>query len=346
MVKARNFVALGLLTLLAFTAPQGAHAQMLINGAGSTFGYPIYSKWFDAYTRVDPGVRFNYQSIGSGGGIMMLRNKTVAIGASDAPLSDAQETQMSGPVLHFPSVLGAVVMSYNLPEVKSAIKLSGPVIADIYLGKVAKWNDPEIVKLNPGVAFPDKPILVVHRSEGSGTTYIFADYLSKVSPEWAKQVGKGTSLRWPVGLGGKGSEGVTGLVQQTPGAIGYVELTYALANKISFATVRNHDGDWIVPSLRGVTKAAAGAAANMPADFRVSITDAPGAEAYPISSFTWLLIYKNQADKATGEQIVKFLKWALTDGQKYAAALYYAPLPKSVVKKELAQLAEVSIPAN
>jgi phosphate transport system substrate-binding protein len=346
MVKARNFVALGMLALLAFAVPQIAHAQMLINGAGSTFGYPIYSKWFDAYTKVDPGVRFNYQSIGSGGGIMMLRNKTVAIGASDAPLSDAQERQMPGPVLHFPSVLGADVVGYNLPGVKVPIKLTGPVIADIYLGKVTKWNDPEIAKLNPGLAFPDKPILVVHRSEGSGTTYIFADYLSKVSPEWARQVGKGTSIRWPVGLGGKGNEGVTGLVQQTPGAIGYLELTYALANKIPFATVENRDGKWIVPSLAGVTAAAAGAVANMPADFRVSITDAPGAESYPISSFTWLLIYKNQSNRATGERIVKFLKWALTDGQKYASALYYAPLPNSVVKKELAQLAEVSIPAN
>ncbi len=346
MAKARKFLALGMLALLALGRPAAARAQMLINGAGSTFGYPIYSKWFDAYTKVDPGARFNYQSIGSGGGIMMLRNQTVEIGASDAPLSDAQEKQMPAPVLHFPSVLGAVVMMYNLPEVTVPIKLSGPVIADIYLGKVAKWSDPEITRLNPGVTFPDKAIVTVHRSEGSGTTYIFADYLSKVSSEWAKQVGKGTSLRWPAGLGGKGSEGVTGLVQQTPGAFGYVELTYALANKIPFATVENHDGKWIVPSLAGVTAAAAGAAVNMPADFRVSITDAPGAASYPISSFTWLLVYKTQTDKARGAATIKFLKWALTDGQKYAAALFYAPLPKAVVKKELAQLGEITIPAN
>jgi phosphate transport system substrate-binding protein len=340
-----KFAGLAAALVLLFSGT--AHSQLLINGAGSTFGYPIYSKWFDDYVKIDPGVRFNYQSIGSGGGIMMLRNHTVDIGASDAPLNDKQAAAMPGPVLHFPSVLGAVVLMYNLPELKNqTIKFSGPLIADIYLGKVTKWSDPAISALNPGVKFPDEAIQVVHRSDGSGTTYIISDYLSKVSSQWSKQVGRGTSLRWPVGLGGKGSEGVTGLVQQTPGALGYVELTYALSNHIPVAIVRNHDGNWIEPTLEGVTAAAAGAAANMPADFRVSITDASGARSYPISSFTWLLVYRQQSDHAKGQAIVNFLKWALTSGQKDAAPLYYAPLPEAVVSKELAALKQISIPAS
>src|SRR5579863_9766226 len=341
-----NRIVASSMVLLALSLGGTARAQMLINGAGSTFGYPIYSKWFDAYAKIDPSVQFNYQSIGSGGGIMMLRNQTVDIGASDAPLSDAQIAQMPSAVLHFPSVMGAVVVMCNLPEVKQKIRLTGAVIADIYLGKVVKWSDTEITSLNPGITFPDEPIVTVHRSDGSGTTFIFADYLSKVSPEWAKVVGKGTSLKWPVGLGGKGSEGVTGLVQQTPGAVGYVELTYALSNKIPYFEIKNHDGNWIDASLGGVTAAAAGAAANMPADFRVSIVDAPGAQAYPISSFTWLLIYKNQSDKVKGTAIVKFLKWALTDGQQYASPLNYAPLPRAVIDKELNQVNEIVIPAS
>jgi len=323
-----------------------AHAQLLINGAGATFPYPIYSKWFDVYTKVDPSVRFNYQSIGSGGGIMMLRNQTVDIGASDAPLNDEQLKQMPAPVFHFPSVMGADVIAYNLPDVKQRLRFTGPVIADIFLGKVVKWSDPEIAQLNPGVKLPDDPIVTCHRSDGSGTTYIFADYLTKVSPEWAKTVGKGTSLKWPVGLGGKGNEGVTGLVQQTPGAIGYIELIYALTNKIPYAAIQNHDGNWVNASLAGVTAAASGAVANMPADFRVSITNAAGADAYPISSFTYLLIYRQQKDKAKGEAIVKFLKWALTDGQKYTAALDYGAIAEPIVKKELAQVDQISIPAN
>lgn len=340
---ARKLLAACCLALMGLMSTAPARAQMLINGAGSTFGYPIYSKWSDEYTKIDSSVRFNYQSIGSGGGIMMLRNKTVEIGASDAPLTDAQEKKMPGTVLEFPSVLGAVVIMYNIPGVKRSIRLTGPVIADIYLGKVTKWNDPEIAALNPGVKFPDAQIVATHRSEGSGTTYIFADYLSKVSPEWAKRVGRDTSLKWPTGLGGKGSEGVTGLVEQTPGAIGYVEMTYALANNIPFATIKNHDGDWIAPSLAGVTVAATGAAANMPSDFRVSITDAPGPQSYPISSFTWLLIYKNQPNATKGQAVVKLLRWALTKGQKYASPLNYAPLPKEVVAKELDQLKQVDI---
>ena len=338
--KLPGFLALALLVSC------GGGAHLLINGAGSTFGYPIYSKWFDDYAKVVPSVRFNYQSVGSGGGIMMLRNRTVDIGASDAPLTNAQERAMPAPVLHFPSVMGAVVVMYNLPELKNqSLKLSGPVIADIYRGKISKWSDPAISQLNPGVKFPDEAIQVVHRSDGSGTTYIFSDYLSKISPDWQTQVGRGTSLKWPGGLGGKGSEGVTGLVEQTPGAIGYVELTYALTNHIPVVMVMNHEGKWIKPSLEGVTAAAA-ASATMPPDFRASITDAPGADSYPISSFTWLLVYKQQTDHAKGQAIVNFLKWALADGQKDAPPLNYAPLPQAVVTKELEAIRQISVPAS
>jgi phosphate transport system substrate-binding protein len=341
----KSIAFFALLSLLLMS--RSAQCQLLINGAGSTFGYPIYSKWFDDYVRIDPGARFNYQSIGSGGGIMMLRNRTVDIGATDAPLTDAQAKAMPAPVLHLPSVMGAVVLMYNLAELKNqTIKLDGPTIADIYLGKITKWNDPAIAKLNPQVKFPDEAIQVVHRSDGSGTTFIISDYLSKVSSEWSKQVGRGTSLKWPAGLGGKGSEGVTGLVQQTPGALGYVELTYALTNHIPVAAILNHDGKWIQPSLEGVTAAAAGASANMPGDFRVSITNAPGPQSYPISSFTWLLVYQQQTDHAKGEAILRFLKWALTAGQKHAAPLNYAPLPAAIASKELDVLKQIRLPAS
>jgi phosphate transport system substrate-binding protein len=321
-------------------------AQTLINGAGATFPYPIYSEWFDEYVKVDPSVRFNYQSIGSGGGIKALRDNTVDFGASDAPLSDAQLQQMPRPVFHFPTVMGAVVLAYNLPRVTTQLKLTGPAIADIYLGKVLKWSDPELVALNPGVALPNDPIMVAHRSDGSGTTYIFADYLSKVSPEWSSRIGKGTSLKWPVGLGGKGNEGVTGVVQQTPGAIGYVELIYALSNKIPYALLKNRDGNWINASLEGVTAAAAGAAPNMPDDFRVSITNAPGAQAYPISSFTYLLVYKTQSDRVKGEALVQFLKWALSTGQSYTGSLNYAALPPAVIAKAEKQVDAIVLPAS
>ena len=332
--------------IVPWFASNAAQAAQLINGAGATFPYPIYSKWFDEYRRVDPSVQFNYQSIGSGGGIMMLKNQTVDFGASDAPLKDEQMTAMPKPVLHFPAVMGADVIAYNLPGVKQQLRLTGAVVADIFLGKVVKWSDPAISKLNPGVNLPDDPIVTAHRSDGSGTTYIFADYMSKVSPEWARVVGKGTSLKWPAGLGGKGNEGVTGLIQQTPGAIGYVEWTYAVSNKIPFAVIQNASGNWVQPSIANVTAAAAGAAANMPADFRVSITNAPGPDAYPISSFTWLLIYASQSDKTKGDAIVKFLKWGLNTGQQYAASLNYAPLPQAVVDKEMAQIDQIAVPAN
>ncbi len=344
-MTAKNPCLIVMAAMLAALACAGpAHSGLLVNGAGSTFGYPIYSKWFDVYAKTDPGVRFNYQSIGSGGGIKMLMDRTVAIGATDAPLTDRQISKAPAPVLHFPSVLGAVVITYNLPGLAQKLRLTGPVIADIYLGRIARWNDPAIAELNPGLALPARGIVSVHRSDGSGTTFIFADYLSKTSPEWAKRVGKSTALRWPAGgLGGKGSEGVTALVQQTPGAIGYVELTYALANQIPFAAIRNRDGQWVEADLATVTAAAAGAADHMPADFRVSITDAPGAKSYPISSFTWLLVYQNQTNQPQGAALVKFLKWALTDGQQYAPPLYYAPLPKQVIDAELAQLQKVSV---
>ena len=318
--------------------------DLLINGAGATFPYPIYSKWFDVYAKANPGVHINYQSIGSGGGIRMLSQRTVDIGASDAPMTDDQLKQAPAKVLHFPSVMGAVVIAYNVPEVKSTLKLTGPVIADIFMGKITKWNDPAIAKLNPGVSLPESDVTPCHRSDGSGTTYIFADYLSKVSTEWSKGMGKSTSLKWNGGLGGKGNEGVTALVQQTPGAIGYIELIYALNNHITFADLQNHDGKFLTASLDGVTAAAAATASNMPADFRVSITDAPGADSYPISSFTWLLVYQQQTDKAKGEQIVKFLKWSLHDGQQYPPALKYAALPAGVVALEDKQIEEIQLP--
>jgi len=343
MLKRRLIVALFIVLAIAGIG-RSAFADMLINGAGATFPYPIYSKWFDVYAKENPGIKFNYQSIGSGGGIRMLSNRTVDVGASDAPMTDQQLSDAPGKILHFPSVMGADVVAYNLPGFTGTLRLTGPVIADIYSGKITKWDDDKIRALNPGAAIPSQDIVVCHRSDGSGTTFIFVDYLSKVSPSWASDVGKGTSVKWPVGLGGKGNEGVTALVQQTPGAIGYVELIYALNNHIPYAELQNKAGNWVQASLDGVTAAAASVAGNMPADFRVSITDAPGANAYPISSFTWLLVYQKQTSKDVGEQIVKFLHWALTEGQKYAPDLKYAPLPAEVVQKETAQIQQIQIP--
>ncbi len=343
MLKRRLIMALFVVLAVAGIGRSG-FADMLINGAGATFPYPIYSKWFDVYAKENPGIKFNYQSIGSGGGIRMLSNRTVDVGASDAPLTDQQLAEAPGKILHFPSVMGADVVAYNLPGFTGTLRLTGPVIADIFSGKITKWDDDKIKELNPGVAIPSTDIVVCHRSDGSGTTYIFVDYLSKVSPSWAADVGKGTSVKWPIGLGGKGNEGVTALVQQTPGAIGYVELIYALNNKIPYAVIQNKAGNWVAASLAGVTAAAASTAGNMPADFRVSITDAPGADAYPISSFTWLLVYEKQTNKDVGEQIKKFLGWALTEGQTLAPALQYAPLPAEVVQKEEAQIQQIQIP--
>jgi phosphate transport system substrate-binding protein len=314
-----------------------------INGAGATFPYPIYSKWFDEYHKKNPQVQINYQSIGSGGGIRQISNETVFFGATDGPMTDEQLKAAPRPILHFPTVIGADVPVYNLPGLSAELKFTGPVLADIFLGKIKKWNDPAIAKANAGVALPSMDITVVHRSDGSGTTYIWADYLAKVSPEWKERVGVSTALNWPTGVGGKGNEGVAGLVSQTPGSVGYVELIYALQNKIAFGAVQNANGEFVKATTDSVTAAAAAAAAQMPADFRVSITNASGQGAYPVSSFTWLLLYEDPPDKAQSKAIVDFVKWALTDGQQYASQLGYAPLPADVVKQEIAALEKVKV---
>ncbi len=303
-----------------------------LTGAGATFPYPIYSKWFSEYA-AKTGVKINYQSIGSGGGIRQVTEGTVDFGASDAPMSDDEVAKLKVPVLHFPTVLGAVVITYNVPGVTQPIKLSGDMIADIFAGKVTKWNAPGLKAINPGVTLPDQDILVVHRSDGSGTTYIFSDYLAAVSPAWAKAPGKGKELQWPVGIGAKGNEGVAGQVKQTPGAIGYVELAYAAQNNLPFASVKDANGEFVVPTTASVTADAAGIAAKLPpnTDFRVSIVNAPGTGAYPISSFTFLLVPRSIPDATKGKQLVDFLRWALTTGEQEAAALDYAPLPAAIV---------------
>jgi phosphate transport system substrate-binding protein len=321
---------------------QEAAKPIVINGAGATFPYPIYSKWFSGYNKLHPNVQINYQSIGSGGGIKQLSAQTVFFGASDMPMTDEQLKSAPGPILHFPTVLGAVVPAYNLPN-NPQLKFSGALLADIFLGKVTKWNDPAVAKANPGVALPSLDVTVVHRSDGSGTNFIFCDFLSKLSPEFKQKVGASTSVNWPVGVGGKGNEGVSGLVKQTPGAIGYIELIYALQNNIPFGDVQNPAGQFVRASLDSVTAAAAGAAANMPPDFRVSITNAPGKDAYPISSFTWILLYQNPSDKARAKIMVDFMKWALSDGQKDAPPLKYAPLPKEVVDLEMQALGKIQL---
>jgi phosphate transport system substrate-binding protein len=327
------------LALLVFVQP--ASAQTLINGAGATFPYPIYSKWFDEYAKVDPEVRFNYQSIGSGGGIKQISSRTVDFGATDGPMTDEQLKQAPAELLHIPTVLGAVVATYNLPG-NPKLNVAPDVLADIFLGRITKWNDPRIAAANAGVTLPNQPILVVHRSDGSGTTYIFVDYLSKVSPEWQQKVGKGTSVNWPVGLGGKGNEGVAGQVKNTPGALGYVELAYAVKNKMPVASVKNAAGKFIEPTIGSTTAAAAGAAKSMPSDFRVSLTNAPGEDAYPIASFTWLLVYKDQDNELKGRAVAKFLWWMSHEGQKYADELLYAPLPQSVVKQVEAKIKQIT----
>lgn len=312
-----------------------------INGAGATFPYPIYSKWFSEYNKLHPQVQINYQSIGSGGGIRQVTNETVFFGATDGPMTNDQLQAAPGKILHFPTVLGAVVPVYNVQGVSQPLKFNGAALANIFLGKITKWNDPAIAKLNDGVTLPDSDITVVHRSDGSGTTYIFVDFLAKVSPEWKQRVGVSTSVKWPTGVGGKGNEGVAGLVRQSPNSIGYVELIYALQNKIAYGSVQNAAGKFVTASLESVTAAAASASTKMPADFRVSITNAPGDGAYPIGSFTWLLLYENPQNKAQAKVMVDFVKWALTDGQKFAKDLGYAPLPESVVKMELAALTKI-----
>jgi phosphate transport system substrate-binding protein len=333
----KKLLALAGVALLA----TGASAATQIDGAGATFPYPIYSKWFSEYNKLHPEVQINYQSIGSGGGIRQLTNQTVFFGASDGPMTNEQFAAAPGKILHFPSVLGGVVPVYNIPGVNAELKFSGQTLANIYLGKITKWNDAAIAAENPGVALPANDIAVVHRSDGSGTTYIWVDYLSKVSPEWKSKVGIATSVNWPVGVGGKGNEGVSGLVSQTPNSIGYVELIYALQNKIAYGSVKSFDGEYVKATLESVTAAAAAAEGKMPPDFRVSITNAPGKGVYPVSSFTWLLLYENPKDKAKSKMMLDFMHWALTDGQKYCAELGYAPLPASVVKMEMAALGKI-----
>ncbi len=318
----------------------GASAQN-ITAAGATFPYPIYNKWFTEYNQLHPNVKINYQSIGSGGGIKQVSEGTVDFGASDGPMTDQQLADAKVKVMHIPTVLGSDVPTYNIPGVTKDLNFTGDEIADIYLGKITKWNDPRLVKDNPGVNLPNAAILPVYRSDGSGTTYIFTDYLSKVSPEWQSKVGKGTSVKWPAGVGAKGNEGVAGMVKQSPNSFGYVELIYALQNKMAYGTVKNAAGKYIKATTDGVTAAASGAAKTMPADYRVSITNAPGATSYPISSFTWLLIPLKFADPAKGAAVKDFLTWMLAHGESEASGMGYAPLPTQVqamVKKTIATI--------
>jgi len=327
--SSRSLLGWALVAAAASAVPARADAVQ-IDGAGATFPYPIYSKWFSEYNKIRSDVQINYQSIGSGGGIRQLTNQTVFFGASDGPMTNDQLLAAPGKILHFPMVLGGVVPIYNIPDVAADLNFSGTVLADIYLGKITKWNDPAIARDNPGVTLPGSDITVVHRADGSGTSYIWVDYLSKVSPEFKSKVGVATAVNWPVGLGGKGNEGVAGLVKQTPGSIGYVELIYALQNKIAYGAVKNYDGRFVRASLESVSAAAAVAAGKMPPDFRVSITNAPGKDVYPISSFTWILLYQNPKDKAKSKMMLDFMKWALSDGQKLCGDLGYAPLPANV----------------
>jgi phosphate transport system substrate-binding protein len=340
----RNFAVMAALALIATAcgesskksdtsaAAPGATAGVALTGAGATFPYPLYSKWFSEYA-AKTGVKINYQPIGSGGGIRQLSEQTVDFGATDAPMSDAELAKAKGgAILHFPTALGAVVLTYNLPDVTAPLSLTGEVIAAIYQGQITKWNDARIAALNAGVALPSTDVLVVHRSDGSGTSYVFTDYLAAVSPAWATKPGKGKEIQWPVGLGAKGNDGVAGQVRQSPGAIGYVELAYATQNHMATATLRNANGEFVAPSIESVTAAAAGAASKLPAntDYRVSIVNAPGAGVYPISSFTWIIVYQKQAAAAKKQKLVDFLRWALTDGQAMEAALDYAPLPEAM----------------
>lgn len=341
------------LTALVLRASHGQPAParkpapdaVLINGAGATFPNPIYSKWFDEYRKVHADVQINYQPIGSGGGIRQIIAGTVDFGASDGPMTDEQIKQFKDArganILHFPTVLGADVPTYNIASVKGELNFTPKALAGIYLGTITKWNDPEIAGANKGVALPGDDIVVIHRSDGSGTSYIWTDFLSKTSEDWKNKVGRGASVNWPIGLGGKGNEGVTGLVKQTPNAIGYVELIYAIQNNIPYGRVRNSAGAFVKADLAGVNAAAAGAASSMPEDFRVSITDAPGKGAYPISSFTWLLIPDRITDATKKKAITDFLRWMLTDGQKDCEGLAYAKLPQEVVAREMKAISQI-----
>jgi len=354
-VRALNLAALMFLAVAC--AKEGANSSSTasstssssgsvdLTGAGATFPYPIYSKWFSDYAKLT-GVKINYQSIGSGGGIRQVSEQTVDFGASDGPMSDEELAKAKGgPILHVPTVLGADVITYNLPGATAALKFTPDLIAGIFMGRVTKWNDSRIASLNPGVSHPNQDILVVHRSDGSGTTYIFTDYLDKVSPAWHASVGKGKEVKWPVGLGGKGNEGVAGQIKQTPGAVGYVELAYAKQNNLPVAAVRNKVGQYVAASVPAVTAAAAGVAESLPAntDYRISIVNAPGADSYPISSFTWILVYQHQTDAVKGKKLVDFLNWALTEGEKVAPTLDYAPLPTAMAANVRARLTTIDL---
>jgi len=319
-----------LAALLAVAVP--ATAQVQLNGAGATFPNIIYQTWMLAYNQAHPDVKLNYQAIGSGGGIRQFSDGTVDFGGTDAPMTDSAIAAIQGNVLHIPTVMGAVVIAYNLPGLSQPVKFTPDVVADIFLGKITNWNDARLASINAGLTLPSQDIIVVHRSDGSGTSFVFTDYLSKVSADWQQKVGKGTSPNWPVGLGGRGNDGVSATVSQTPGAVGYVELAYATINRIPFGTLRNSSGNWIVPSLEGVTAAAAGAMKDMGpnTDFRVSITNSSGAQAYPIASFTWLLVHKTHSDAAKAGALVQFIWWVETEGQTKAPELGYAPLPKDL----------------
>jgi phosphate transport system substrate-binding protein len=329
------------------TASSSPRGGVALTGAGATFPYPLYSKWFADYA-AQTGVRINYQSIGSGGGIRQLSEQTVDFGASDSPMSDEELSRAKGgPVLHVPTVIGAVAVIYNIPELKQPLRLDGPTLGDIFLGTIKKWNDGRIAALNPGVTLPDEDVLVVHRSDGSGTSFIFTDYLSAVSPAWKNGPGKGKEVQWRTGLGAKGNEGVAGQVRQSVGAIGYAELAYANQNKIATALLKNASGEMVAPSVKSATAAAAGAAGALPAstDYRVSIVNAKGAGAYPIASFTWILVYKDQPNATKGKQLVDFLTWALTDGQATASTLDYAPLPSAMSKQLVERLETITVRA-
>jgi phosphate transport system substrate-binding protein len=325
----------------AKTQAASPDGQLLINGAGATFPYPVYSKWFDQYHRKFPNISINYASIGSGGGVRQLIEGTVDFGASDMPMTDEQNQQAKTKILHFPTVLGADVPAYNIPGVTEELNFTPEALAGIFLGKITKWNDPELKKANPNVNLPDKNIVVVHRSDGSGTTFVWVDFLAKVSPEWKTKVGVNSSVNWPVGLGGKGNEGVAGLVKQTPNSLGYLELVYAAQNNMTYGKVRNAAGEFVKADVASVTAAAAGASQNMPADFRVSITNAPGKGVYPVSSFTWLLIPSKIPDPTKKKAITDFLQWMLTDGQGMVEALSYAKLPQEVVAMEQKAIAGI-----
>ncbi len=334
----KHFILLCALVILLSSNVSAAIQS--INGAGATFPYPLYSKWFSEYNKQFPDVRINYQSIGSGAGIKQFVSKTVDFGASDAPMKEDELAQAGAPVLHVPTTLGAVVVSYNLPGITANLKFTPDVIVEIFLGKITKWNDPKLKQLNAQVNLPDTYITPVYRSDGSGTTSVFTDYLSKVSPEWKKSVGDGKAVKWPVGLGGKGNEGVTGMIKQTPGSFGYVEQVYALTNKLPIGYIKNTAGQFVFPSLEAVTAAAESSLKAIPADFRVSITNAAGAKSYPISAFTYILVYK-KSETETSKNVKEFLKWSMGKGQDYAKDLSYAPLPKSLAQKVLKSINEI-----